>query len=244
MARFPRVVAAGVAHHITQRGNAGCLVFDTNADRLVYLRLLKEYCQLHALSVLGYCLMSNHVHLVAIPQRPDSMARALRYTNGRYAAYLNTRQSTSGHLWQGRYYSCPLEGRHLWAALRYTERNPTRAGMVTQPEQYAWSSASAHCGATDERAVLDLEWWRLWWTPADWREFLHAVSEGDQAEADQIRRCTHTGRPWGSQDFVQELERNLGRLLEARKGGRPPKQKVGTSQESLPFGAPSSSEPR
>lgn len=241
MARFPRVVAVGVAHHITQRGNARRLVFETDPDRLVYLSLLKQYSQLHQLSLLGYCLMSNHVHLIAVPQRPDSMALALQYTHGRYAAYLNARQSSSGHLWQGRYYSCPLERNHLWAALRYTERNPTRAGMVTQAEQYAWSSAPAHCGATDKRGVLDLEWWQQCWRPAAWREFLLATSDHDQAEAEEIRRSTHTGRPWGSQDFVRELERSLGRSLAPRKGGRPSKQGIDSCQESFRFATSSSS---
>lgn len=240
MARFPRVVAVGVSHHITQRGNARRLVFETDPDRLVYLSLLKQYCELYELSMLGYCLMSNHVHLIAIPQRPESMALTLQYTHGRYAAYLNARQSTSGHLWQGRYYSCPLERNHLWAALRYAERNPTRAGMVLHPEQYAWSSAPAHCGGRDKRSVLDLEWWQQCWMPATWREFLQATSDHDQAEAEEIRRSTHTGRPWGSQDFVRELERNLGRSLAPLKGGRPAKQEIESSQESFPFAGSSS----
>ena len=123
-------LAPGVPHHITQRGNASRDVFDTDADRLVYLSLLGQYSILYPCSLVGYCLMSNHVHLIAVPHRADSLPALLRHTHGRYAAYLNARQGQSGHLWQGRYYSCPLEHAHLWMALRYVERNPVRAGMA------------------------------------------------------------------------------------------------------------------
>lgn len=98
MARFPRVVSPGVPHHVTQRGNARRPVFETDTDRLIYLALLNTYSPLHQLDVLGYCLMSNHVHLVASPRRPDSLAQTLRHTHGRYAAYWNARQGASGHV--------------------------------------------------------------------------------------------------------------------------------------------------
>ena len=90
--------------------------------------------------------MSNHVHLIVVPARHDSLRLALKHTHGRYAAYFNARFASSGHVWQGRFYSCPLDLPHLWAALRYTELNPVRAGMVADPAAYHWSSAAAHCG--------------------------------------------------------------------------------------------------
>src|SRR5579871_771625 len=126
MARMARVVAVDVPHHITQRGNAGRFVLECDADRLVYLHLLQHYSQLYHLSLLGYCLMTNHVHLIAVPERNQAMELALKQTHGRYATYFNARYECSGHVWQGRYYSCPLDLAHLWAALRYTELNPVR----------------------------------------------------------------------------------------------------------------------
>ncbi len=77
MARMARVVAAGVPHHITQRGNNRQDVFLLDDDRRFYLETLRERSQRHGVTLLGYCLMTNHVHLVAIPERPDSLARAL-----------------------------------------------------------------------------------------------------------------------------------------------------------------------
>jgi hypothetical protein len=91
MARLPRVVVVGVPHHVTQRGNARQAILDSDLDRTTYLELLRKYCDLHRLLLLGYCLMSNHVHLVAVPHSADALAQALKHAHGRYAAYWNAR---------------------------------------------------------------------------------------------------------------------------------------------------------
>lgn len=104
--------------------------------------------------------MSNHVHLIVIPRKPDPLALALKDTHGRYAAYWNVQHGSSGHVWQGRFYSCPLDRTHLWEALRYTELNPVRAGMVSEPETYDWSSPGAHCGATAPDPILQMSLWQ------------------------------------------------------------------------------------
>src|SRR5579872_4231786 len=124
MARLARILSTDTPFHVTQRGNRRQVVFEDDTDRIVYLDLLRGNCLRHGLSVLGYCLMSNHVHLIAFPHRPAALPLAMKNTHGRYAAYCNARYASSGHLWQGRYYSCPLDTPHLWAALRYTELNP------------------------------------------------------------------------------------------------------------------------
>ena len=160
MARLPRVVVVDVPHHVTQRGNARQSIFARDADRIIYLELLRQYSGLYGLGLLGYCLMSNHVHLIAVPNAVEAMARALQHTHGRYVCYWNARQCSTGHVWQGRFYSCPLDNSHLWEALRYTELNPSRAGMVTAAEQWKWSSVAAHCGSADAAAFLDMQLWR------------------------------------------------------------------------------------
>jgi len=131
MARLPRVVVIDVPHHVTQRGNAQQVIFAQNADRVTYLELLRQYSQLYGLSLLGYCLMSNHVHLIVAPHAATALANTLKHTHGRYASYWNACQSSTGHVWQGRFYSCPLDDAHPWEALRYTELNPVRAGLGT-----------------------------------------------------------------------------------------------------------------
>lgn len=233
MARFARVVAAGLPHHVTQRGNARRIIFESDTDRLVYLDLLESNCELHGLSVLGFCLMSNHVHLIVVPEQADSMALALRHAHGRFASYLNARRGDSGHVWQGRYYSCTLDTRHLWAALRYTERNPVRAGMVAEPDVYRWSSAGVHCGRVWGQFPLrvDVELWRASWDAASWREFV-GQAEAEQ-EIEPLRTNTHTGRPLGGPDFVKGLEETLQRSLAPQKGGRRRKREEEPGQVAL-----------
>jgi REP element-mobilizing transposase RayT len=99
---------------------------------MVYLNLLRQNIELHGVVLIGYCLMSNHVHLVVIPHNGCGLALALKDTHGRYAVYWNTIHRSSGHAWQGRYFSCPLDGAHLWEALRYAELNPVRAGLANR----------------------------------------------------------------------------------------------------------------
>src|SRR5271154_3583605 len=94
MARLPRVVVADVPHHVTQRGNARQIILSRDADRIIYLELLREYSQLYGLSLLGYCLMSNHVHLIAVPRTSEALAQTLKHTHGRYASYWNSGPSS------------------------------------------------------------------------------------------------------------------------------------------------------
>ena len=182
---------------------------------------------------MGYCLMSNHVHLVMVPDRADALAAALKQTHGRYAAYWSTKHGSSGHVWQGRYYSCPLDQPHLWEALRYTELNPVRAGMVTEADAWTWSSAAVHCGMTAGGGWLRLEEWRERWDVTSWKGYLAA---GDtDAERAAIRQCTHSGRPLAAEEFIHELEQRTKRSLAPRKGGRPAELAADERQSELDF---------
>jgi putative transposase len=127
MVRFARVVAPGIPHHVTQRGNARRFILEGEAECSVYLDLLGQGMERYGVELIGYCLMSNHVHLIAAPTKKDGPARSLKNAHGRFASYWNAVNRSSGHVWQGRYYSCPLDEKHLWEALRYVELNPVRA---------------------------------------------------------------------------------------------------------------------
>ena len=233
MARLARVIAVDVRHHVTQRGNARRFILDSDTDRAVYLDLLRHYPQLHDLSLVGYCLMSNHVPLVAIPHQKESLSLAMKETQGRYAAYWNARRTSSGHAWQGRFYSCPMDESHRWIALRYTEMDPVRAGMVAQAGDWAWSSAAAHCGRGEADGCLEMATWRQRWNEVSWGKFLE---EGEaEAELRMIRRCTHSGRPLGPADFVRSLEESTHRRPAPQKGGRLRQPVVDERQESLAF---------
>ena len=112
---------------------------------------------------------------------------------------------STGHVWQGRYYSCPLDQPHLWEALRYTELSPVRAGMVHTAERWAWSSATARFAGSPEDGWLAVEMWRSRWTDASWREYLEAGES--ESKLGVILRYTHTGRPLGGAEFFRALER-------------------------------------
>jgi putative transposase len=223
-----------VPYHITQRGNGRRSILDRDNDRAVYLKLLQEYTELHGVSVLGYCIMSNHVHLIAIPAAVDSLALALRSAHGRYAAYWNASHGWSGHAWQGRFYSCPLDETHLWEALRYTELNPLRARLVSEAESWPWSSAAVHCGTNRPHPLLSDALWGSRWTVASWRGYLGAQDAG--VGLDAIRKFTHTGRPLGDSEFNKRLEEAVGRRLVAKKKtGRA--RFVASDQGELPLNA-------
>jgi len=191
---------------------------------MVYLDLLRQAVRLHGISVLGYCLMSNHVHVVAIPRRPEALARAFRHVHGRYASYWNVAHTGSGHVWQGRFYSCPMDAGHWWTALRYTELNPVRAALATEAAAWPWSSAAAHSGQGVPDDCLEMATWRQAWTETSWRKYL---AEGEtEAELRTIRRATRTGRPLGEGQFVRALESATQRRLTPPKGGRPRKTAI------------------
>src|SRR5579862_2991483 len=219
MARLADISIVNVPHHVTQRGNARQFLLATDSERLVYLELLWRHLKLYGLTLLGYCLMSNHVHLLVMPCRPDSLGPGAQEYSGRYATYWNATHQSSGHVWQGRFYSCPLDDAHLWMALRYTERNPVRAGLVTAAQDWEWSSAPAHCGTSDAEPRLDMAAWSKRWSRATWREYLRY--DENEADLHAIRTSTHTGRPLGSGEFVRALEEATARRLQPQKGGRP-----------------------
>ena len=218
---------------MTQRGNARQFLLVSDDERTVYLDLLRRYIELYGLSLLGYCLMSNHVHLVVVPCAADSLGLALKHAHGRYASYWNAAHGSSGHVWQGRFYSCPLDDSHLWIAWRYTELNPVRAGLVPDAKSWIWSSARRHCGCGEAAVCLDTERFSRRWSAKSWQEYL-ATGESEE-EVAAIRRCTHTGRPFGSPEFIQALERSTHRELAAKKGGRPAKSTCDPDQEVLTF---------
>jgi putative transposase len=214
-------VLAEEPHHVTQRGVDRQAVFFSDADRRIYLELVRQSAQHFQMRLVGYCLMSNHVHWIVIPGQPDSLANAFGQAHGRYAHYANALRNRSGHFWQNRFFSCALESTHLWAALRYVERNPLRAGLVAAAEQWPWSSAAARIGAVAWPGWLDVGAGRATFIEEDWRAYL---SCSELIEADlRLRINTYTGRPVGSVAFLEKAETTLCRRLQPKKGGRPKK---------------------
>lgn len=144
MPRKARIVIPNLPHHILQRGNRRQQVFFNDEDRKVYLRLLSIFTKKEDINVWSYSLMDNHVHLIVVPHSKDCLAKAFAEINKLYAKRINGRNNWKGHLWQERFISFPMDNAHTLAAIRYVERNPVRAGIVSKAEDYQWSSARAH----------------------------------------------------------------------------------------------------
>jgi putative transposase len=220
MPRAARIVIPDVPHHVTQRGNNRQDVFFADDDRRVYLDTLCDRCHAAGVRVLGYCLMTNHVHLIVVPDDENGMADAIGRTHFVHTQYINRLHGRSGHLWQGRFYSCPLDETHLWRALVYVERNPVRARLVRRAWRWRWSSAAVHAGkASDPAGVLDLSDWQATWTAARWQKQL--VTPEDEGWRTRFWRAAHTGRPLAEDRWLAKLEARLGRRLRANPVGRP-----------------------
>ena len=171
MSRPPRQVLPGIPHHVTQRGNRRQPTFFSDADYARYLSLLGHACRKSGTSVWAWCLMPNHVHLILVPSSEAGLGAVLAPTHRSYAWEVNQREGWTGHLWQARFASFPLDEAHLHACLRYVELNPVRARLVERPEDWRWSSARGHLALARDPLVDP--------APAreridDWRAFLDA----------------------------------------------------------------------
>lgn len=220
MPRTARRIFPDIPHHIVQRGNGRRDVFFSDADRRTYLDWLGEYSALHQTRILAYCLMTNHVHLVAVPGGAASFEGLFRSLHTRYALRVNRLKGRCGHVWQGRPFAAPLDEAYLYAAVRYTELNPVRAGMVARATDYGWSSAAAHCGLRRDPLLAPADSWLPDVADAvSWSEWLARGDAPDELAV--LRENSRRARPCGSEAFVSDLERRAGRPLRAGKRGRP-----------------------
>jgi putative transposase len=192
MARIARIVIPDVPHHITQRGNRRQRTFFCPADYQVYIGLMARLCHEFNVEIWAYCLMPNHVHLIAVPHEKDALREAVSEVHRRYTRYINSREEWSGYLWQGRFASFPMDDRHLLAAARYIEHNPVRAGLCAIPELYPWSSAKAHLMGMNDRLVTVAP---LLERVKDWAGFLATWPE--ERDMELVRLHTRTGKPLG-----------------------------------------------
>ena len=217
---MPRLVVPGYPHHVIQRGNRKQRTFFAEDDYLAYIDLVAAAKDEAGVEILAYCLLPNHVHLVAIPQREDGLARLFRDAHRTYTRRINLAHDWRGHLWQERFHSFVMDEGHLIACVRYVELNPARAGLCKEPGEWAWSSVNAHLARADDRLVtvrpmLD----RI----DDWKGYL--LRSEDERSLETIRRHSRTGRPAGSEDFIRHLEALTGRRIRKKRAGRKPGDK-------------------
>jgi putative transposase len=218
MPRIARLCAINFPHHITQRGNNRGAVFLDDEDREFYLKTLSKYSKLNDFDIWAYCLMENHVHIIAVAKREESLAKGIGGTNLVYTQYINRKYGRTGRLWQNRFFSTIIEREaYLWAVARYIERNPVRVNIVKRAEDYPWSSAKAHVLKVRDE-TLSGDGWLGESELNTYREFLR--DENKRIE-NSIRKSTSTGRPLGNEWFIRNLEKILDRDIFPKKVGRP-----------------------
>ena len=212
------MVLPGIPHHVTQRGNRRERTFFEDGDYALYLDLLADAALRHGVEVWSYCLMPNHVHIIAVPRDEDGLARTFRHVHRHYTGYVNARMRVTGHLWQGRFSSVAMDEQHLFAALRYVALNPVRARLVARAEDWPWSSTRALISRTDDHVVTvapALE------RTADFAAFLGQDFDEALTYA-ALRKAESLGRPVGSSEWLEDMERQTGqKLLPAKRGPKP-----------------------
>ncbi len=215
MPRIARVVVPNYPHHITQRGNRRQRTFFSKRDYQHYLRLALEAREKALVEVWAYCLMPNHIHMILVPRAEDGLRKYLAPIHHKYALAINKRKRWKGHFWQERFYSTVMDENHLLQAVRYVELNPVRAKLCDNAHDWKWSSARAHISGKDDALVIVKP---LLERVNDWPAFLSDYSDSDE----ELRKHTRTGRPFGEDNFLLQVEAMTGRRLRKKKPGPRP----------------------
>lgn len=222
MPRIARLVVPGAPHHVTQRGNRRETTFFEEADYHLYRDLLARAAAGAGAEIWAYCLMPNHVHVIAVPKDEDGLRRTFGELHRRYTGRINARHRWTGHLWQARFGSVAMDDDHLLAAIRYVSLNPVRARLVERAEDWPWSSVRAHLAGRDDGVVTAA---RVLDRVGSFADFLGEAFDEEITFA-PLRRSETTGRPIGSDDWIRRLECDHARPLAPRKRGPKPRERA------------------
>lgn len=225
MARLPRLSVLGYPHHVILRGNNRQAIFTGRGDFERMLALLTEHSRAQSVEIHAYVLMTNHLHLLLTPQKDKALSLMMQSVGRSYVQVFNKLHGRTGTLWEGRYRSTLIQSdRYLLTCMAYIDLNPVRAGMVVQPEDYAWSSYKHYVGRkTDPLVTPHALYWTLGNTPfareAAYAEMVHAGIT--LAQQDALTRATLSGWALGEAAFVADLQKKTERRIAQSKAGRP-----------------------
>jgi putative transposase len=210
MARQPRYVLPGQPQHVIQRGNNRDVIFVAQADYRFYLDKLKDACDSMGCEVHAYVFMTNHVHLLMTPHEENALGRVMQSLGRRYVRYFNYRYRRTGTLWEGRYRATLIDAEsYLLTCYRYIELNPVRAGMVSHPADYPWSSYGSNALGRPDALVSEHALYRRLGTRGKERRdryralFDHSIGK-ETLEA--IREATNKAWVLGNDRFRAQIE--------------------------------------
>lgn len=218
MARQARIVIPNTPHHIMQRGINGAPVFFKKEHFQSYLTLLEEHFQKSDIDLLGYCLLPNQIHLIVLPQEEKTLARIIGEIHRLYTKRVNEEQNREGPLFQNRFFSYACDEQNSLRAARFVETLPITAKITDSPEKYLWSSAKYRIKMLDHPILKPF---RSFHSLHNWKDYLDRPM--DPVELKSIQTHLQTGRPRGSDIFLDNIEEKIGRPVRPQKRGRKPK---------------------
>ncbi len=213
MARMPRLEIIGVPQHIIQRGNNRQVCFSSKKDVAAYAKWLLDYSQRYGVDLHAWVFMSNHVHLLATPRQNRAISRMMQSLGRQYVRYFNHTHNRSGTLWEGRFRACLVqEENYLMQCYRYIELNPVRAGIVTRPADYGWSSFRCNALGVESKLCTPHDLYLQLGTSPEERQrryrdlFNESLSD---SELQRIRAKLNSGKVLGDSRFKYRVEKTL-----------------------------------
>lgn len=227
MPRPTRICIPGYPHHVVQRGNNRTKTFFGERDFRKYLKILADVAGEHGSAIHAYVLMTNHVHLLLTPESSDSLSLTMQALGRSYVQYINKCYERTGTLWEGRFKSSIIDSDHYClACYRYIDLNPVRAGIVTNPLDYPWSSYRYNALMYANDLICPHPTYMELGTTGQARAArYHDLIRGalNESSVNDIRHGIAKGLPVGSDQFKGTVEEYLGYALGTRKVGRPVK---------------------
>ena len=223
MARLPRLNMAHISQHVVQRGNNKHACFFAEKDYIVYLDKLKIYSKKYQVEVHAFVLMTNHVHLLMTPQTKTGVSQLMQALGRYYVRYINQTYQRTGTLWEGRFKSALVDSENYFLIVsKYIELNPVRAGMVSHPARYPWSSFRGN--ATDMKIELltpHLCYQQLGNNDLSRQASYSALFEGEIPENSltEIRSAINKAWVLGDEKFKAQIEKQLQRRVSPQPRG-------------------------
>jgi putative transposase len=210
MARVPRKFLAGHCYHVINRGNERATVYRDAKDYRNFVHIMAEACERTPMRILAACLMPNHFHFVLQPTDGDTISDWMHWLMTKHVVRHRKRHQTVGHIWQGRFkpFAIQADG-HLYAVMRYVERNALRAGLVERAERWPWGSLHWRYSSRPPITITDPPGG----LPAHWIDRVNETQTHVELEA--LRECTRRNRPFGDAEWVKQLDAKPARPAEA-----------------------------
>lgn len=228
MARLPRLVVPHQPHHVIQQGIDGQSIFREESDYTAFLGWLRDASRQFRVSIHAYTLLPDQVDLLVTPSDGVGLGRLMQWIGRYYVPYFNRKYVRSGTLWQGRYKATVIDAeQYFMMCSRFIELSPVRSSIVTNPDEYPWSSYAHHAGIKQDPVVTDHPvYWALGNTPFDreavYKNLLEQVLTADEERT--IKEATVKGWALGSEKFKTNLAKIASRRISPAKRGRPSKQ--------------------